>query len=669
MNYYRNSLTATSLFAGFASTILGLTKLLPWYLNTSLSHLDEYNFWYMHLSTAATLILIGIALSTLSLSKKKSFVVTILLTTIVILSSQTFTSNLSYFFHDPSNKSTVFILLLLSFTLFLLNKEKIKQPVFFIIILLNIIAFSVGCISFISFLLPHSQLVVPTKSIYLDFLTSYGIVMLSLGIISLTWLKATEIKDQLTNQLPLFIFASLSMTSILFWQAMLINENTSQEQMVKSAANDVFDELKYNLENRIKSINRMSDRWVMQLPNGTPYANWYQDALNYWRDQPGYAALGWVDSKSIVQWVAPLSTETRKAIHLNLLLEEKRKSAIEAATNTGQTVITQALTLKSGEEGFVIISPIIKNRKLYGFITAGINSTAYFKSSLDNSISPSYNIGIYDKNNKLLFQRGKPDQNLKYFSELKVDIHGIKLIIKTSPSLELITSQHTVLPFISLIVGLIISALLSLTAYFIQLSKKNMAEAKAEIKKRQEAETKLLNYNQMLEKISLIDNLTGLGNRYCLEKVLNHEIAQLKKTDNPCSVLLLDIDHFKKVNDQYGHITGDIILKNVADILVMNSRINDTALRFGGEEFLLVLPNTTQRSAIKIAERIRVAISKHQYQYDEKTILSITCSIGAYQLETDDLHINTLLEKVDSYLYQAKNTGRNRTVAPTSSVS
>ena len=151
------------------------------------------------------------------------------------------------------------------------------------------------------------------------------------------------------------------------------------------------------------------------------------------------------------------------------------------------------------------------------------------------------------------------------------------------------------------------------------------------------------------------DPLTGLANRRAMDELLN----VLEQTEQAYSVLALDIDHFKKVNDTFGHDAGDVALKQVAEILKQNSRANDLACRSGGEEFSLLLPDTTQETAGAIAERIRQSIAEARIPQVGK----LTISIGVASKANAPMTAQQVLKRADEHLYRAKESGRNRVVS------
>lgn len=161
-------------------------------------------------------------------------------------------------------------------------------------------------------------------------------------------------------------------------------------------------------------------------------------------------------------------------------------------------------------------------------------------------------------------------------------------------------------------------------------------------------------YNLLKEK-SIRDGLTGLYNHQYIIELLEIEMKKVYKTRNDLCLMMLDIDHFKNVNDTYGHQTGDMVLNKVASIITENVRETDYAGRYGGEEFMVILPFLSLEKAILVAERIRLKIQNYTYPIDG---LRVTISIGLTDFEGDDPV--SFISKADKLLYLAKENGRNR---------
>ncbi|HLD54775.1 MAG TPA: GGDEF domain-containing protein [Candidatus Nanoarchaeia archaeon] len=170
----------------------------------------------------------------------------------------------------------------------------------------------------------------------------------------------------------------------------------------------------------------------------------------------------------------------------------------------------------------------------------------------------------------------------------------------------------------------------------------------------------LKNEKSELEKLATVDSLTGLFNRRrCLEN-LNRELKRSVREKKPLSVIMCDLDYFKSINDTYGHDAGDSVLKTISGVAKNHFRGTDILCRIGGEEFLIILPNTAKTNAIYVAERLRKDIEEQPIKIDSQDKpIYITTSIGIYQAKENET-IETIMKNVDLKLYDAKKSGRNK---------
>ena len=161
-----------------------------------------------------------------------------------------------------------------------------------------------------------------------------------------------------------------------------------------------------------------------------------------------------------------------------------------------------------------------------------------------------------------------------------------------------------------------------------------------------------------LNELATLDVLTKVANRFQFDKVLEHSITLSQRYGRALSMMLIDIDHFKEINDNYGHLVGDEVLKILAQILRDGVRKSDVIARWGGEEFVILLPDSELSSATKLAEILRLRIA----EYDFKLVKKITCSIGIVRWNEGE-NPDQLLKRVDEKLYYAKETGRNKIIS------
>ncbi len=165
--------------------------------------------------------------------------------------------------------------------------------------------------------------------------------------------------------------------------------------------------------------------------------------------------------------------------------------------------------------------------------------------------------------------------------------------------------------------------------------------------------------NRKLQQLAIHDGLTGLYNHRYFDDRLRLEMQRAERYKRPTTLLMLDLDRFKLVNDRYGHPVGDQVLKEVAEIIRRRIREVDIAARYGGEEFVVILPETARENAAVVAERIRKSVEDARFAADGQEA-KITISIGVADFPTDAHDHDKLVEAADKALYQAKQEGRNR---------
>ncbi len=178
-----------------------------------------------------------------------------------------------------------------------------------------------------------------------------------------------------------------------------------------------------------------------------------------------------------------------------------------------------------------------------------------------------------------------------------------------------------------------------------------------------DANKKVESLKQQMEKVKqeiIIDPLTRTYNRRAYDEKIKQEMMGFQRYSRPTALAIVDIDHFKNVNDTYGHRTGDGVLRILSGVMKKEIREIDVLARYGGEEFALILPHTSYEQALDVTERIRRKVEESRFTYKSKPF-SVTISIGVGTLRAEDT-LETYVERVDQALYRAKNSGRNRVV-------
>jgi diguanylate cyclase (GGDEF)-like protein len=168
-------------------------------------------------------------------------------------------------------------------------------------------------------------------------------------------------------------------------------------------------------------------------------------------------------------------------------------------------------------------------------------------------------------------------------------------------------------------------------------------------------------YHETIYKMTIVDGLTQINNKRFLLETLEREIPRARRHGRPLSVVMFDIDHFKHINDNYGHLAGDYVLKELATLVKSRLRPDDIVARYGGEEFAALLPETPVGGAAAIAEDLRKRIEEREFVFESESI-PVTVSLGCAELlATGEQDVTGLLKAADEKLYEAKRGGRNRT--------
>ncbi len=296
------------------------------------------------------------------------------------------------------------------------------------------------------------------------------------------------------------------------------------------------------------------------------------------------------------------------------------------------------LSLKMSELSYAVIDDSRMDRKIIERIFAmnNINNVDYFESEQDLFTSIThYDVYLVD----LVLKETTGDKVIQKLREddassVVITISGIDNIKTISRVLSIGADDYITKPFNY---DLFIARLKTNIRNYLLL---------------QEVKIK----TDLLEKMSVTDYLTELHNRRHIFFRLSQEIEKSGRYKTAFSLLMLDIDHFKKINDTYGHQFGDVILKKVSDIIRSTIRTMDVAARYGGEEFMVILPEVTLKGAVTVAERIREEVAK--IKVENKT-LNITISSGTVEYKGED--IQEIVKRADQLLYKAKELGRNRT--------
>jgi diguanylate cyclase len=259
-------------------------------------------------------------------------------------------------------------------------------------------------------------------------------------------------------------------------------------------------------------------------------------------------------------------------------------------------------------------------------------------------------------NNAFSYSNKSLEQDIDFNETLGNQIKGIGNSVNESNDFDSLKS-------------LIISELLMIT----ETLDKKRKEYIERIEKSNDEKTKLqqhfdkmikdvMDQNRDLIEKNQKDSLTGIYNRITFEELINGELQRYQRYQEPFSLILFDIDHFKKVNDIYGHEVGDRVLKGIAQSIGDILRKSDIFARYGGEEFIILLPKTNIEKGINVSEKLRLTVQDTEFLYDNVKV-PITVSVGVTEIQPTDKEFIDVFNRADSYMYQAKNEGRNKVIS------
>ena len=229
-------------------------------------------------------------------------------------------------------------------------------------------------------------------------------------------------------------------------------------------------------------------------------------------------------------------------------------------------------------------------------------------------------------------------------------------------NMEIVDSKTELLYLITILTSIVFILLITYTVNSIYVRELNILKLNKTLEVKVNQRTKeLKNANKKLLEISSVDFLTNIPNRRYFFEVGNKSFYLAKREKHPLSIIYIDIDHFKSINDNYGHNIGDEILKLVSSKMNKLIRKSDILARTGGEEFTILLNNTDKENAFILAEKLRTTIENSCYR-DKEFEIQVTISLGISELQNDDEELDSIISRADKALYRAKNESRNKTV-------
>ena len=392
-------------------------------------------------------------------------------------------------------------------------------------------------------------------------------------------------------------------------------------------------------------------------------------------ERPEYAVLTYLEpmGKNVVAW------------GLDLNADPLRRSAVDRARDSGQISASSAVTLLRDGNASVASTllrlavyrgggapgSLEERQRLYsGMVGSAVRVGEMIDATLSKEILSRAQLQIYEPGegaagDTLLFDSAASGPTASAVAPAEFSGYGVThrlavgdrewrlRIVPRKDPVDLLDKAGT---------AAILAALLAISAllFWLMTSVATSESRGAELAKRNR-EAALL--REKLREQAMRDKLTGLYNRHYVEEWFGLELRRAQRHGRPLAAIMLDIDHFKRFNDSFGHEAGDLVLRELAGVLRRFARESDVACRYGGEEFLVLLPECPFDAALPRAERLREEIAKLELRYDDQPLGLVSVSLGVAAFPDHAKESEELLRRADEALYLAKQTGRNRVVA------
>jgi diguanylate cyclase len=297
---------------------------------------------------------------------------------------------------------------------------------------------------------------------------------------------------------------------------------------------------------------------------------------------------------------------------------------------------------------------------LIGFIQAYIRQAAQQRDEVASFVK-ELGAALLEMESQLLTSLAHTQETYQFNSEFNISLHG---------QLEDINESFNISRSLDEARSFVLAKLKTLKAAlenkrkqdesYLQNANEKMGDLQKGFQKMKKEIGQVHKKTKILEQEVLLDSLTGIYNRRAYELRIREELSRYHRYNQPFSLVLFDVDRFKKVNDHYGHQAGDKCLREITGRIKPSLRHCDFLARYGGEEFVMILPGTTEDDAYKAAEKIRNLVEKTRFVYQGAEV-PVTISLGLTQVKPTDQEPDTLFKRVDNAMYQAKKEGRNRT--------
>ncbi len=393
-------------------------------------------------------------------------------------------------------------------------------------------------------------------------------------------------------------------------------------------------------------------------------------------ERPEYAVLTYLEpmGKNVVAW------------GLDLNADPLRRSAMDRARDTGEIASSSGVTLIRDRNASVtstilrlaayrgggVPGSVEERQRLYwGMVGSTVRVSELIEAALSKGVLARAQLQIYEvvgesgARDTLLFDSAAPGAAAAAVTPPEFSRYGVTRRLAVGDRewrLRIVPRKDPVDLLDKAGIGAILAALLAISALlFWLMTSVAISESRGAELAQRNREAALL--REKLREQAMRDQLTGLYNRHYVEEWFGLELRRAQRHGRPIAAIMLDIDHFKRFNDAFGHEAGDLVLRELAGVLRRFARESDVASRYGGEEFLVLLPECPFDDARRKAEQLRGEVAKLELRYGDKPLGPVTISLGVAAFPDHARESEELLRCADEALYTAKQAGRNRVVA------
>lgn len=473
-----------------------------------------------------------------------------------------------------------------------------------------------------------------------------------------------------------------AMVAVLFL-AILIAELLRLEEIrdlrgaVRIRAAQVIDQLESQFRVSTYEMRRMA-RASVRVERGGPAPSDRVEAWNYLETTPELQALVQVDTEFVVQWSVPaLRYPELKA---GQSVDRRLNDAVQSPGRfSAEPVVTDALRIPDMGHVFVYLVPTLQGRMTDGFL-AGFFRVDTFVSEAIGRSADRFGVIVQDEKGDAVYQLGREDlaSASAYVVSLDWELAGSEWRVHVFPRHGMLVDGFTIMPLLILVLGALLAVTFGITLYQAAFARVSMRRLQREVDRRARLETELRDYqrnledvvaqrtreleqsNRELKRVARTDALTGVLNRGRFEEEFETLLTRAQRYRRPLTLCLLDLDHFKSINDNHGHAVGDEVLRRVCAICRPILRDADVFARYGGEEFAILMEQADIDTASQVAERMRATLEDAPVKLKSGLELHVTGSFGLATVTEETGNRKQLFQQADQALYRAKANGRNR---------